>query len=107
MSNWYNIRYRTPIKADTFFVYARDNPTTKLKQWKRVRHSIIGDYQIYTSFLGLDHRHSGGPPLLFETMITYKGDFQLYQTHCSTWRQALAKHLKAKKIVKEGLTPDA
>ena len=107
MSDWYNIRYRTPQKCKAFFCRLQSRDRGKIRSWKRVWHSIIGDYRVFTSFLGLDHSYDGGPPLLFETMITFKGEWQNHQTRCSTWRQALAMHLKAKKIVKEGRTPDA
>jgi hypothetical protein len=52
---------------------------------------------VSTVFLGLDHNHSGGRPLLFETMI-FGGPHDQYQTRCSTYDEAEAMHAKAVRI---------
>ena len=36
---------------------------------KRVAESTVNGMWISTVFLGLDHSHFGGPPILFETMV--------------------------------------
>lgn len=38
--------------------------------YKRVALTDIGDVQVSTVWLGIDHNwHTGGPPLIFETMV--------------------------------------
>ena len=75
-----------------------DKAMEKGKRMVKVDH--IDEVRISTVFLGLDHRHGKGEPLLFETMI-FGGEHDQYQTRCSTWEQAEAMHLKAKKIVED------
>jgi len=45
-----------------------------------VRKTTIGDVEVSTVWLGIDHQHGDGPPLIFETMI-FGGDH-----HGETWR---------------------
>ena len=70
---------------------------------RRVDWTEIGDYEISTVFLGLDHGYDGRP-LLFETMIFGKkgspGDE--YQTRCSTYQEAKEMHKAAIKWIEEG-----
>ena len=65
-----------------------------------VRRDEIDGVRISTVFLGLDHAFSGGVPLLFETMI-FGGEHDGYQTRAHTWDEAVAQHLKAKRMVAE------
>lgn len=58
-----------------------------------VKQEDIGKMWVSTVFLGLDHSWSEtGPPILFETMMTYSGSWQDYQTRCATWEQAEEMH---------------
>jgi len=59
-----------------------------------VKKQKVGQYEVSTVFLGLDHSFGDGPPLLFETMVF--GDIdEEYQTLCSTWEEAEAQHERA------------
>jgi hypothetical protein len=83
-------------------------PCDDLLQWGRwlqtadrtVALTGIGDMQVSTVFLGLDHSFGYGPALLFETMI-FGGRYADsarpadYQERCSTWEEAEAQHAKA------------
>lgn len=66
---------------------------------RRVASEQIGDARVSTVFLGLDHSHGYGPPLLFETMI-FGGEHDQHQERCSTYEQALEMHRKAVEKVK-------
>jgi hypothetical protein len=55
---------------------------------------------VSTVFLGLDHRHSGDVPILFETMI-FGGLFDQYQNRYATWDEAVVGHNEAVKKVSE------
>ena len=35
---------------------------------RRIERTRVGDIVVSTVFLGLDHSHGGGPPILFETL---------------------------------------
>jgi hypothetical protein len=50
-------------------------------------------YWVSTVFLGLDHNHGEGPPLVFETMVFKGDDFsELAGLRYSTWDEAVLGH---------------
>jgi hypothetical protein len=63
------------------------------KSYKRVALDRVGEAEVSTVWLGLDHNFGGGPPLIFETIV-FGGerdqDCQLY----STEEQARAGHAR-------------
>lgn len=65
---------------------------------RKVAHTKIGDVNISTVFLWLDHNSWQGEPLLFETMI-FGGEHDDYQERYSTWEQAEKWHKEAVKLV--------
>lgn len=69
---------------------------------RHVDQTMIGDVRISTVFLGIDHSHGMGPPLLFETMI-FGGKHDQYQGRCSTWEQAEKMHSDACQLVRSSL----
>lgn len=57
----------------------------------------IGDVDISTVFLGIDHRipiEPDQPPVVFETMV-FPDRVWEYCTRCSTYEQALVQHQRA------------
>jgi hypothetical protein len=67
---------------------------------RRVAYTKIGDVQISTVFLGLDHSFDDGPPLVFETMI-FGGEHNEGQWRYHAWQEALEGHEAAIKLVLE------
>lgn len=65
---------------------------------RRVAQTIIGDVNISTVFLGLDHQFGDGPPLVFETMI-FGGEHNEDQWRYSTWGEAMKGHEAAVRLV--------
>lgn len=72
---------------------------------RRVAVSNIDDpesdvtYMVSTVFLGLDHCHFRGPPILWETMV-FKGEESLWFDRCSGSReQAEAMHDRMCRVV--------
>lgn len=63
-----------------------------------------GQIEISTVFLGLDHNHHGGTPLLFETMV-FKGPLDGHQWRCTTWEQAESQHESVAALVRAALYP--
>lgn len=58
---------------------------------RQVADAQIGDLRVSTVFLGLDHSHGIGPPLLFETMV-FGSTANEELTRCTTYEQAVAMH---------------
>lgn len=58
---------------------------------RTVAKTQIGDVNVSTVFLGLDHSFGYGPPQLFETMA-FGGELDQEQERYSTWDQAIAGH---------------
>ena len=56
-----------------------------------VANDVIGNSNISTIFLGMDHSFNGPPPLLFETMV-FGGPLEGKQDRCATWEQAEKMH---------------
>jgi len=53
--------------------------------------TTIGDSDVSTVFLALDHQWGDGPPLLFETMV-FGGPLDQEQERYATWEEAEAGH---------------
>jgi hypothetical protein len=58
-----------------------------------VAKSRLGDVEVSTVWLGLDHSFGAGPPLIFETMI-FGGARDQEQYRYATEDEALAGHLR-------------
>lgn len=89
MSDKYILDGKTPVPAD-LMTWARWFETAGTS--RIVAKTEVGDMNVSTVFLGLNHAFGGGPPLLFETMIFGGPPDQDYQERCSTWEQAEAMH---------------
>ncbi len=70
---------------------------------RHVADDMIDEFHVSTVWLGIDHNHFGGRPLLFETMI-FKGDSgnDIYCNRYTTWEKAKEGHKKAMKWVLDG-----
>jgi len=61
-------------------------------RWWRVDKTQVGDVEVSTVWLGLDHNYyDDGPPLIFESMV-FGGEYDDYMDRYSTWEQAQAGH---------------
>lgn len=72
---------------------------------RRVAYDEIGEANVSTVFLGLDHNYGDGPPLLFETMVFGLPGETEYQWRYATWDEAVAGHERAVVAVREGREP--
>ena len=67
----------------------------------RVGLTKVGDAEVSTVFLGLDHNHGpAGPPILFETLV-FGGPLSDEMERYATWTEAEAGHAKMVKAVEE------
>jgi hypothetical protein len=89
MGGLYILIGHDPVRVDDWSEWGRWFETAD----RRVARERVGQIEVSTVFLGLDHDHSGnGPPQLFETMLFDLDGQQDYQTRCSTWEEAIAMH---------------
>lgn len=95
MSDYYN-RSGAPISRDEWIaLYTDEN--------KRVAHDTIGNVNVSTVWLGLNHAWGGGAPLIFETMVfggVLDGDCERYGSEA----EALAGHAAMVTRVREALS---
>jgi hypothetical protein len=56
-----------------------------------VERTVVGDAEVSTVFLGLDHQFGDGSPLLFETLV-FGGRLDGEMERYSTWDEAVAGH---------------
>ena len=69
---------------------------------RRVAQTLVGEANVSTVFLGIDHvLFGGGPPILFETMV-FGGQYDDRQWRYSTWDEAVAGHEAVVAALREG-----
>jgi trimethylamine:corrinoid methyltransferase-like protein len=73
---------------------------------KRVAIDTIGNVQVSTVFLGLDHNFGRGEPLLFETMV-FMGPLNEEMDRYPTWEAAEAGHAVMVERVRAAATEPA
>jgi hypothetical protein len=95
VNQYYILNGQTPIPCIDVSTFSRWFENAD----RQVCVDIIDGVRVSTVFLGLDHRWSEGPPLLFETMI-FGGEHDQYQNRYSTWAEAVEGHAKALALVK-------
>lgn len=61
------------------------------RQDRVVKRETVGDCDVSTVFLGLDHSYGGGPPHIFETLV-FGGEHDGDMERCSTYDEAEAMH---------------
>lgn len=71
---------------------------------KRVARDTVGESDVSTIFLGIDHSWDGNP-LWFETMI-FGGKHDQWMDRYSTYEMAKFKHEQVVNNLRLGLTPD-
>lgn len=85
---------KTPVECDDVMTWGSWFQTAD----RHVKKTNLGDIQVSTVFLGLDHNYEEtGAPVLFETMI-FGGDHDEYCERYTTWDDAEKGHDKACKI---------
>lgn len=71
-----------------------------------VKQEDIGDMQVSTVFLGIDHGFGlNKRPILFETMI-FGGELDQEEWRYCTWDEAIKGHDEAVRLVKESQNKD-
>jgi hypothetical protein len=67
---------------------------------RRVAKDTIGDSEVSTVFIGLDHSFGGDKPLIFETMV-FDGPLDGEMDRYSTWEEAEKGHADMVKRVEK------
>lgn len=99
---WWILRDGEPVKV----------PNQEWSNWmmlpfeetRRIARDSIGDVDVSTVFLSVDHAWGGGPPVLFETMI-FGGDHDGWQDRYHTLAAAQAGHLRVLRVLRDGGDP--
>lgn len=96
MGRWYLLDenkqpYRDPLNGGT--------PMTD--EMRRVGRDTVGEVEISTVFLGLDHSWNGPRPVLYESMI-FGGEHDQYQRRYHTWDEAAKGHAALVKWIEDG-----
>lgn len=90
MDNWILDGAGTPVREPDLLKWAQWFGTNE----RTVAYDTIGESNVSTVFLGLDHTFDGGAPILWETMV-FGGKLNEEQDRCSGNReQAEAMHAK-------------
>jgi hypothetical protein len=92
---YYLLQGKTPVKTPFDEWIRKFNYEDK---GRRIKQTTIGDVDISTVFLGMDHQIFEGKPMLFETMV-FGGEHDRYQERYSTWEEAEAGHQKVCELV--------
>jgi hypothetical protein len=75
--------------------------TKAFEKARRVGKTTVGDAEVSTVFLGINHEFMGGPPLWFETMV-FGGDYDADQWRYTTWAEAEAGHARVVAALERG-----
>lgn len=86
---WFDLDGDEPVPMD-YFDPRIDWDAVHLRRWAQQQRDKVGDCDVSTVFLAIDHNWPGlGPPVLWETMI-FGGPHDSYQ-----WRYCTATHARA------------
>ena len=99
MDNYIEINGK-PQKVDDLMEWAKWFETAD----RVVRKTEVGDAQISTVFLGIDHSFVGGLPVLYETMI-FGGEHNGYQCRYTTRELAADHHDRVVQDLTDGVEP--
>lgn len=78
---------KTPVEVNDLLTWARWMETGN----RRVAKDKIGEVEISTVFLGLDHSFGSGAPVLWETMV-FGGKLDQEQDRYCSYEEALKGH---------------
>lgn len=87
MRGHYILDGKEPVEVSDIMTWATQFETAG----RIVKKTTLGEVEVSTVFLGLDHQWGDGPPLLFETMV-FGGEHDQEQWRYSTWDEAVAGH---------------
>lgn len=95
--NQYILKDRIPVSEPDIMTWARMFEFGE----RTVGRTKLGDSEISTVFLGMDHSLDGDEPILWETMV-FGGELDQRQTRCSgSWEDAEKMHERMVLRVKE------
>lgn len=82
------------------------NDKTEFAGRRVLRHRGVCGYDVSTVWLGLDHQHDNGTPIVFETLIWGPGDsLEVAGLRHRSEESAARWHLKAVDAIRAGRTP--
>lgn len=93
LKNWYKLTESGEIVPASSFEDLH-SPTTQIAR------DSVGEAEISTVFLGFDHSHGRGDPVLFETMV-FNGEHDGYTRRYTSKAEAEAGHEQIVAYLKE------
>ena len=88
MNKWYGLRGHEVYELEGSLIeWAGTFESANM----HVADTHMGDVRVSTVFLGMNHNHLDGPPLLFETMV-FGGPIDGETHRYSTWAEAESGH---------------
>ena len=99
----YILEGHTPRQVDweTYLAWAKQG----FDVTRRVAKTMLGEVQVSTVFLSIDHGFGDGEPILFETMV-FGGPHDERQWRYSTWDAAVVGHERIVGALRDGRDPD-
>jgi hypothetical protein len=93
MHSHYILEGKIPVLEPDLLTWARwmEDPASSETLSRRVALDQLGQIEISTVFLGIDHQWREGPPILFETMVFENGEAGDCARY-STWEEAEDGH---------------
>jgi hypothetical protein len=92
------------VPTKNVLVWARWFEKARLDGSNIVGKTKIGDVEVSTVFLGINHNFFGDTPQVFETMV-FGGAWDQYQWRCLTWDEAEQQHEDACDAVRRRTPP--
>jgi hypothetical protein len=85
--------------SEHYILKGREAVPVDMMTWARwfekgnrvLKRETIGNADVSTVFLGLNHQFGDGPPMIFETMV-FGGELDQEQDRCSTYDEAERMH---------------
>jgi hypothetical protein len=74
------------------------------KEYCRVDFTEVGESRVSTVWLGMDHGHDGGLPVIFESMI-FGGEHDEFCQRYTAETEAFAGHKRVVEALKKGESP--
>lgn len=105
MEWWEEIYVLNPDKTFRKISVCDDYSIVRNAENRRIARDTVGDSEISTVFLNLDHNHEEGDPILFETMV-FGGELNQECWRYKTYEEAVQGHAHAIELVKASPTKE-
>lgn len=96
MGDYYILDGHKAVPCNDYFKWGEWHRTAD----RKVKREMVGESDVSTVFLGLDHSYGDGPPVLFETLV-FDGPLDMEMDRYETWEEAEKGHAAMVERVKK------